>query len=149
MRGIVLLALVATCASGALADAGGPVKPAEAATIRVEIEARVRAMAAGAAAGDVEKTFADASMSPDFRMADSGSVYVDRDATLGAFKRDFLLLRSQDIRLTEQLVAVVSREVAMSTTRGVVSATYKSGTVIRDTPFVWTVLWTREGGRWR
>ncbi len=106
-------------------------------------------MAAGAGSGDVEKTFADASMSSDFKMADNGSVYPSREATVAAFREDFLSLQSQEVRIVEQDVAVVSRDVAISTTRGVFSARYKSGKMMPNTAFVWTVLWRREAGGWR
>jgi ketosteroid isomerase-like protein len=149
MRQTIALFVATICSCAAVAQAGTSVKPEQADSIRVDIEGRVRAMAAGAAAGDVEKTFADATTSPDFMMADNGSIYPNRDATLAAFREDFAQLSSQDVKITHQVVVVVSRDVALSTTRGTFSATYKSGRVMREMTFVWTVLWRRESGQWR
>lgn len=149
MRHANAVFLMATLVVASAANAGQPVSEAEKSKVRTEIETAVKVMVAGANAVDVERTLASASSSPDFRMADNGTIYGSREATLAAFRPDFASLRSQDIRISEQHVAVPSHDLAVYTSRGTFTSTNKSGKTSPSTPFAWTILWAREGTQWK
>ena len=149
MRCMKFVALVGTLCLVSGASVVAQVTEAEASKIRVEIEAAVQAVVAGANAVDVEKTFASCSTSGEFRMADNGALYGSREATLAAFRAGFGPLRSQDIRIPEHQVVVLSRDLAMYTSLGTFTTIDKSGQASPARQFAWTALWRREGAQWR
>lgn len=149
MRCMKVVALVGTLCFASGATAVAQVPAVEASKIRTEVEAAVAAVVAGANAVDVERTFASCSTSGEFRMADNGAIYASREATLAAFRAGFGPLRSQDIRILEHQVSVLSRDLAMYTSLGTFTTTDKSGQASPARKFAWTALWRREGTQWR
>ncbi len=147
MRCMKVVVLVGTLCLASGASAGA--KVSEASKVRAEIEGAVQAVVAGANAVDVERTFASCSMSADFRMADNGVLYGSREATLAAFREGFGPLRSQDVRIADHQVIVLSRDLAMYTSLGTFTTTDKSGQASPARTWVWTVLWRREGTQWK
>jgi ketosteroid isomerase-like protein len=82
-------------------------------------------------------------------MADNGMIYASRDAALAAFRDAFSQLRSQDIRIADHHVTVLSPDLAMYTSRGTFTSVDKSGKTSAPRSFAWTVLLRREGGHWK
>jgi len=144
-----IVVAMATLALPSRAAASTQVSDAEKSRIASEIETIVQVIVAAANAVDVDKAFAHTSSSSDFRLADNGTVYDSREAALASFREGFSKLHSQDIRIADYHLVVLTRDLAMYTAKGSFTGTDKSGKTSASTPFAWTWLWRREGTQWK
>lgn len=150
MRKMKIVVPMAALVLASCTTAGPQLSNGERSKVGGEIDATVQALVAAASAVDLDKTFAHfSSSSPDFRVADNGTIYAGRDALLAAYREVYGKLRSQDIRIADHHVTVLSRDLAVYTARGTFTATDKSGKTSPLTPFAWTFLWRREGTQWK
>lgn len=130
-------------------SAGPQVSQADRSKITSQVEAAIQASVAAASVADAEKTFENVSSSPEFRMADNGMILGNREAALAAIRDGFSQLRSQDIRIADHHVTVLSPDLGMYTAQGTFTSTNKAGKTSAPRSFAWTVLMRREGPRWR
>ena len=149
MRTMTVVLAVVTLALASYAGAGPKLSDTERAKIESEIKAGVQAIVAAVNALDADKAFAHFSSSPDFREATNGSLTSSHEALLAKYREAYAKLRSQDRRVADEHITVLSPDLAMYTAGGTFLLTDKSGKSTPPIPIAWTFLWRREGTQWK
>ena len=146
---MALAGLAAALIAGfSYAGAGPQLSDVEKAKVESEIKTSVASFVASVNAVDADRAFELFSASTDFREATNGVIDTSREAVLAKFREVYATLRSQDRKLADEHIVVLSPDLAMYTAGGTFALTDKDGKSTPAIPIAWTFLWRREGGRW-